>query len=142
MTEPPTTTSMALPESTTRKPRGDEKHHEVYGKRGGGGRSLGMALIPPLCFAGPGTGDRSQVTRYPHIWSPSIPWGGAQPHILLAALLAGGAGGYPAGERCSYFYAFTNPTSEHICTPSCSSLCNPMNCSPPGSSAMGFSRQE
>ena len=142
VTEPPTSTSTTLRRTQHVNLVEMRNSTRSVGRGVTGGGSPGLALIPPLRFAGPGTGDCSQVTRYPHIWNPSLPWGGDRPHILLAALLAGRGGGYPAGERCSCFCAFTDPTSEHICAQSHSSLCNPTNCIPPGSSAMGFSRQE
>ena len=46
------------------------KQREADGRSGGVGESQGPALIPPVCFAGPGTGDRSGPPGPPEaVWS-------------------------------------------------------------------------
>ena len=45
-------------------------------------------------------------------------------------------------SRQEQWSGFMKVKSESEVSQSCPTLCNPMDCSPPGSSAMGFSRQE
>ena len=50
--------------------------------------------------------------------------------------------GKSTGVGCHFLLQFMKVKSESEVSQSCPTLSNPMDCSPPGSSSMGFSRQE
>ena len=66
----------------------------------------------------------------------------AGPVVKTLPCNAGGAGLIPAWEGKIHMLRGQKSESESEVAQSCPTLCHPMDSSPPGSSVMGFSRQE
>ena len=91
-------------------------------------KKAGVAIFIP---------DKVKVKSLSRVQLFATPW-----TVIYQALHPWDFPGKNTGVGCHYLLQCMKVKSENEVTQSCPTLSNPMDCSPPGSPSMGFSRQE